>query len=209
MAGDRIPIRALVLDYGEVLCAPPSPEAVGRLADVAGVQRETLEPAYWGHRADYDRGTLDGPAYWDLVGGDLGLSLSAPQVEALVAADTALWSVLDRPMLDWAAQVAQDGLPLALLSNMVKEIGIHLRDELRLFDGFTHVAYSYELGVIKPEPEIYAHVLAALSIGPEDVLFVDDREVNVLAARALGWHAIVFRGRKSLVAELETGYVLA
>lgn len=208
MTGDPIPIRALVLDYGEVLCAPPSPEAVGRLADAAGVPRDTLEPVYWAHRADYDRGTVDGPAYWSLVGGDLGLSLSAPQVEALVAADTEMWTVLDRSMLDWAAQVARSGLPLALLSNMAREIGTHLRDELRLFDGFAHVAYSFELGSIKPEPAIYAHVLAALSVAAEDVLFVDDREVNVVAARELGWNAIVFRGRESLLAELASGYAL-
>jgi putative hydrolase of the HAD superfamily len=208
MTTEPVEIRALVLDYGEVLCASPTDEAVERLAKAAGTSRADLEPAYWAHRAAYDRGVVDGPGFWALVAGDLGTTFAPAQMDRLVAADTQAWTVLDPEMLDWAAGVVAAGVPVALLSNMVPEIGAHLRDELRLFDAFAHVAYSCELGVIKPEPAIYAHVLDVLSLGPEDVLFVDDREANVSAARELGWHAIEFRGRDPLMAAIAAGYSL-
>jgi putative hydrolase of the HAD superfamily len=202
----RTPLRALVLDYGEVLCAPPTVESFAPLVEIAGVPHAVFEPVYWASRSAYDRGDVDGVGYWALVGRDLGVSFDADQRARLIAADTEVWTVLDEAMLSWASEVGAAGVPLALLSNMVREIGIHLRDELHLFDGFAHVAYSYEVGAIKPDPEIYAHVLAALELEPPDVLFVDDREANVVAARALGWNAHLFRGRDGLLSELDERY---
>jgi putative hydrolase of the HAD superfamily len=91
---------------------------------------------------------------------------------------------------------------------MVKEIGAHLRDTMGLFRHFTHVTYSCELHVVKPEPAIYHHVLRGLAAAPHEALFVDDRLPNIEAARALGLHAHLYRGREGLVGEVEERYEL-
>ncbi len=74
-------------------------------------------------------------------------------------------------------------------------------DFLPLMDGGL---FSYEVKQIKPEPEIFASLLARYpSIRPEESVFFDDVAKNVEAARRLGFHGIVFRDLKQAMAELE------
>lgn len=53
---------------------------------------------------------------------------------------------------------------------------------------------SAHLGVVKPDPAIYAHVEDGLGTAPDRLLFVDDRPENVAAATARGWSGHVFDG---------------
>jgi putative hydrolase of the HAD superfamily len=59
----------------------------------------------------------------------------------------------------------------------------------------------------KPEAAIYQHVVKELGIGAEEALFVDDKLVNIEAARALGMKAIQLWSVAKLRADLVTaGY---
>ena len=55
-----------------------------------------------------------------------------------------------------------------------------------------NVFVSYELGLLKPNQEIYKKVLQTLNIEPEEAVFIDDKPRNVEAAESLGIHGIVF-----------------
>lgn len=59
---------------------------------------------------------------------------------------------------------------------------------------FDHVFLSFELGRCKPDPLVFGDVLARLSVDPDRVLFLDDNERNVVAARAAGMRSEVARG---------------
>ncbi len=48
---------------------------------------------------------------------------------------------------------------------------------------------SYELGMTKPDAEIFEHVVEDLGVAPGAVLFLDDNQMNVNAARAVGMQA--------------------
>ena len=55
---------------------------------------------------------------------------------------------------------------------------------------FLRTFYSHEMGMIKPNPDIFQHVLNVANIDPETCLFVDDIEENVLAAKNLGFKVL-------------------
>ncbi len=61
---------------------------------------------------------------------------------------------------------------------------------------------SYEVGARKPEARYYERVLARTGLAPHELLFVDDREENVDAARTLGLPAVLFTGADALRREL-------
>ena len=67
-----------------------------------------------------------------------------------------------------------------------------------LIGRFERVLASCHLGVRKPEPAFYEQLLAELGADPGDVLFVDDREVNVEGAREVGLRAHRFAGAADL-----------
>lgn len=57
---------------------------------------------------------------------------------------------------------------------------------------FRVVIESCKIGLIKPEKEIYEHARKLTGVAHENILFIDDLEINISAARKLGWQGIVF-----------------
>lgn len=51
---------------------------------------------------------------------------------------------------------------------------------------------SGPMGIEKPDPRYFQHISDALAVAPDQIFFVDDREDNVMAARAMGWKAFHF-----------------
>ncbi|MFI7533112.1 HAD family hydrolase [Streptosporangium sp. NPDC049376] len=68
---------------------------------------------------------------------------------------------------------------------------------------FDAVVISGEVGMRKPEPGIFEHALGALNLTGPECVFVDDAEVNVAAARALGIVGLHHRDPEPTIAELE------
>jgi HAD superfamily hydrolase (TIGR01509 family) len=80
-------------------------------------------------------------------------------------------------------------VPLYILSNTNVA---HIRYAVAQFPVlalFQKILTSYDLGARKPEPEIYRRMLGAIQRRPNEILFIDDRQDNVLAARAVGLQA--------------------
>ena len=79
----------------------------------------------------------------------------------------------------------RSGLPVALLSNGTTRLrrDLHVLD---LLDEFDVVFNTAEIGIAKPEPEVFRHVCAELSVDPTRAAFVDDLEANVAGAASIG-----------------------
>jgi len=198
-----VALRAVILDYGGVLCGPQPAADRARIERLAGAGGERLWTTYWAWRPPYDRGELEGTAYWAAVAGDLGRSLAPEVLEQLVEADTLSWTHLDPSMVAWARALGTAGVRTGLLSNAPPELRDHILDHFGWTAGFDQLTFSCDVGQAKPAPGIYRHCLAGLGVAAEEALFVDDRPANVQAARRLGMTAVRFTGVAALVAELD------
>ncbi len=196
-------LRAVIFDYGLVLSGPAEPAARARMLEITGLTPEMFDTYYWKHRLDYDRGTLNGRTYWQVVARDTGLSLTQEQIGALIEQDVLLWSSINPVMLDWVVRVRASGMKVAILSNMGEDLLAHMRKNFGWLDDFHHLTWSCELDMIKPEPAIYRHTIEKLEVKPEEALFLDDKIENVEGARQAGLHAILFRNPESLQDDLK------
>ena len=70
------------------------------------------------------------------------------------------------------------------------------------YDLFDAVYASNKMGVCKPHPEFYQHILNAEGMRPQDTIFIDDAEMNVRAAEKLGIRSILFRDTDRLRSEI-------
>ena len=86
---------------------------------------------------------------------------------------------------------------VALLSNATDRLRSDLR-ALSLEDEFDAIFSSAELGVAKPDPEVFRRVCAALGLAPEQCLFIDDSAGHVAAAAAVGLRAHRYRSAAEL-----------
>ena len=74
-----------------------------------------------------------------------------------------------------------------------------IRDVKELFH---HVYYSCEIGLRKPDPKIFQHVLSQQNLLPKHTLFIDDNIENIAAARNVGLQTIHLTEQKKLADEL-------
>jgi putative hydrolase of the HAD superfamily len=95
-------------------------------------------------------------------------------------------------------------VPVACLSNTNRvhwEAGASQWPLLSLFD---RAFLSFELGLVKPDREIFEHVVEELGVPAGQVLFLDDNEINVVAAREVGIRAARAAGVEQARAVLQS-----
>lgn len=81
-------------------------------------------------------------------------------------------------------------------------------DHYNFLKNFDKLFLSYEIGHVKPEEEIYRFVLDSIKLNPAEVLYIDDIEEYVVAAKNLGWNAVQFKSNEKLIEDLKNFNVI-
>lgn len=173
------------------------------MKEITGFNEEMLHHGYWKFRHAYDRGDLNGLAYWEQVAASAGTVFTPEQVAGLMEADVDLWTRLNTPMLDWAQKLQRAGVRTGILSNIGDAMTDGLLKKFEWLCDFHHCTWSYRLRLAKPEEEIYRAAAASLETAPEKILFIDDKAENIEAAQKAGMQAIQYSGHDAFEREME------
>jgi putative hydrolase of the HAD superfamily len=192
----RDPARALLIDFDGVLRRwDPAPMIAVEL-------RYGLTPA----------ALLETSMSWDIyrpaMAGELTdaewmkqvadrLPLPADEAAAAVAEWQAYRGEVDPEALAFVREVRAGGRPVGLATNATDRLAGDL-ETLGLTDEFDTIINSSELSVHKPAPEFFQQACVAIRTLPKHVLFVDDDNRAVLAARAAGLSAYRWTGPQHL-----------
>jgi epoxide hydrolase-like predicted phosphatase len=186
--GDR---HGLILDYGGVLTTSPFPSfeafcaAEGLPADAVRARFRDDENAR-ALLARLETGKLSSPDFEVAFAAQLGVS-SEDLLQRMFGGMEA-----DEAMIDGIRAIRGGGVRLAILSNSVGNAAVYGRALLaELFDT---VVISSEVGLRKPEPEIYELAAERLGLAPAQCVYVDDLPPNLKPARTLGMATVLHRG---------------
>jgi putative hydrolase of the HAD superfamily len=201
--GISITGRVVVFDYGEVISRSPSDRDRADLVAVAAVADEAFWPPYWRHRDGLDQGTISIREYWKLVAGDLEADWSESRIQELWVADYTGWLSIEPAVFDILSDLHSGGTRIALLSNAGFDFASPFRfSPMARF--FERVFVSAELGLIKPDPEIYLEIARELGITPAEMVFIDNKQVNIAGAETLGVTGHHFTSASGLRSFLES-----
>ena len=188
-----LPGRTVIFDYGEVISFSQSPADRAAIEQLAGVADDARKfwRAYSDHRDGLDQGGAGVAAYWQAVADDIGAAWDEARVHELWVADFRSWLSVNPAVIEVLADLRAGATRLALLSNAGPDYGSYFRHgPLGVF--FEACYVSGELGLLKPYPEIYRHVLDGLSVTPAEAVFIDNRASNIAGAEAIGITGHVF-----------------
>jgi putative hydrolase of the HAD superfamily len=185
-------LRAVIFDYGMVLTGQPSAEAHDAMLRITGLSHDQFEAIYWADRHAYDEGKLTGLQFWKNFVRDTKLNLDATAIDDLNLWDARMWTTQNPAMLAWQLQLKQRGIRTAILSNMGDTVLANIEREFDWLPRFDVLVWSFQHKMAKPDPAIYHLALDQLGTRPEETLFIDDRQANIDAARALGLIGIQF-----------------
>ena len=153
---------------------------------LTGVTPERFEELYWADRHAYDEGKLSGVTFWQKFARDSGLKLGPEQIDELNQLDARMWTTQNPAMVAWQQRLKAAGLRTGILSNMGDTVLASIEREYAWLADFDVRVWSFQLGIAKPDPAIYRYILGKLGTRPEETLFIDDKRVNIDAARAMG-----------------------
>lgn len=177
--------RAVILDYGGVICFHPTEQQIAEAARACGLTTADFLHAFWKHRIGYDAGQ-DPYEYWRAVATTAGRVFDDALIAQMIEREIDFWLHFDDRVLAWTRELRASGMRIGILSNLPRPLGTHLRADANFMGHFDHATLSFELGVVKPQREIYEHAVRGLNVAPGDALFLDDRQENVDGARAEG-----------------------
>lgn len=95
-------------------------------------------------------------------------------------------------LIDFLKTVVLRGLKVWCLSNDLLEWSVKLRARYGLEAYFNGFVISGDVGVRKPDPAIFKHLLQRLDASPRDAVFVDDQRKNLDVAAQLGLGTVLF-----------------
>lgn len=103
-----------------------------------------------------------------------------------------------RDTVQFLDEVKQQGFKVYLLSNIGEDSYRYCVENFSFFDNIDGGVYSYQEKLIKPEERLYECLLNKYQLLPGECIFIDDSTKNVLQARIMGIHAIVFNDFKQV-----------
>jgi len=106
----------------------------------------------------------------------------------------------DKDILDLIKRLKERCSVVCLTNTETEVADLNRKDGL--FDYFDKAFVSTEMGLRKPNPEIYSKVLNDLNCKPEETIFIDDKSENVKTAKRLGINGIVYENIEQLKKEL-------
>ncbi len=192
--------KVVFFDFGGVFTLSPF-SAIGDMAAERGATPEQLMQIVFGdygedgdhpwHKLERGEITLEDArlAIQEHGRAQHGLAIDLYELFAAMPRDGGL----RHELVERVSQIRDAGLQTAIITNNVKEFSEGWRSLLPVDELFDRVFDSCELGIRKPNADIYRHALDAMQVRPEQALFLDDFQANVDSARALGIDCIWVR----------------
>ena len=109
--------------------------------------------------------------------------------------------------IKWTREIIEElknkGYKMGLLSVHAKEWVEYLEKKFDYHKLFHSTMYSFDIGILKPDKRSYLLIMEKLKSKPEECLFIDDSEKNIIAAEELGINVVHFKNPEQLKKELE------
>jgi putative hydrolase of the HAD superfamily len=199
MTNNERPIRALILDLGNVLIHHDNDRLYRELAAASAREPAAVLEALSGSDIGRLINTTDGPPslVYDAIAPAIGFRGSSADFSAI-------WNGIFTPYEAMAPviEALRGRARLLVLSNTNAMHMDYIRGQLPLLDAFDNVLTSYELGLMKPDAAIYRAALDVARVAPNEAAFFDDVLGHVEGARAVGIHGFLFTDAHRFVGDL-------
>ncbi|ODS82830.1 MAG: haloacid dehalogenase [Cytophagaceae bacterium SCN 52-12] len=189
-------IKNIIFDLGDVILNIDIPKTVRAFAELSGHSDQHLHRVFIENELfrKFETGSLSEEGFRNLV----REILEMPDL-----ADTDIDNAWNALLLDippariGLLEKLADRYQLYLLSNTSSIHITKVNQILHTTSGiedlrhlFKKLYFSYEMGIMKPDPQIYLNVLEDAGIEAAQTLFLDDNQANIEAAGKLGINII-------------------
>jgi len=189
-------IRGVIFDFGNVICSFDVGIFLAKLHEGSGLDVGTLRDRIYGSglHSRYERGDISSEEFHREVVRRIGMDIP---VDELAERFSDIFTPLESTQ--GLIRALKGRFRLGLLSNTNEWHFLRHIRKVPVFPLFDAVTLSFEVGALKPEPEIYLDALRKLSLPPEECVFIDDIGKYAEGAAALGIRGIHYTNHADLL----------
>lgn len=191
-------IKTIIFDFGGIISenADSWNTMYKRIPERTNLTTEELDEIWKENWIEVSIGKKDLTDILDIFVGRSKNKITTKELLEIYSSDTKL----DEDVLEVIRELKNKGFRVIILSNESR-VGEKIR--LGKIEKFVDKIYSSSsIGLRKPDPQIFNHILSKENLERGETLFIDDKDRNIIAAEALGIKGIVYRNIQQLKEDL-------
>jgi glucose-1-phosphatase len=192
------PKKNILLDIGGVLLDLHFDRAAEKLKSFTGHRTDSVIEMIQGQeKFRLDAGTISTEEFHQEITRRLNIEITFDQF-------TDMWCDVfsENSAMSSLVGILSQTHNLVLASNTDSLHFNHIIENYPFIRGIRHRALSYEMGVVKPDPEFFFRILRQFRLRPQETLLIDDSSDNVIAAERVGISGIIFHDYEILIDQL-------
>lgn len=196
-------IKALIFDLGNVIVNLNMRDFYKKILPVSDNKEINIYKDLWEPIEKFDKGLFSKENfYWEAK---KRFQFQDVGKEEFFNMFNSIFDSLNYKLLDFIKKIKQDKKynVFALSNTNPLHVEFLAKNIIDFREHFNQVFYSYELGMIKPDPKIFLYVLEHINYKPSECIFIDDNRKNVKVAEQIGMIGILFRNETKFIEEIK------
>ena len=193
-------ICCVLFDLGGVILNWNDSWFIQEVGDEFQLQKEKLSEEFHKNLPDISTGRINEKEFWYNIRNKLEsqklMNLNVSLLDKIFRKRVSL----NNSIISLSRNLSQKGVTVGILSN-TERVTYSVVEDLFSLNHFKYKFLSYEIGHLKPDPEIYNHVIDNIPFPKEELFFIDDLKSNVESARSAGIDSVQYFDYDELVKE--------
>ena len=195
-------ISCVLFDLGGVIVNWHNSWLIQDVSDEFQLQKEKLSKEYYKNLPKIATGKINEKELWNIIGKELESKKLMNLNESLLDRIFQKHCSLNNSMINLSKELSQKGTTVGILSN-TEPASYSVIEKLTSLDHFEYKFLSYNIGYLKPNQEIYRHVIDNVPFLKEELFFIDDLKTNVESARVEGIDSVQYTDHSELLKECQ------
>jgi len=195
-----VSVSCVLFDLGGVIVNWDISWLIQEISNEFQLSEKRLSEEFNKNIPNISSGKIDEKNLWYSIGKELQSSKLMNLDESLLDKNFRKRVSLNDSLVSLTKKLSEKGITVGILSN-TEQVTFSVVRELLPLDHFKYKFLSYEIGLIKPNPEIYKYVIDNISFQKEELFFIDDLKENVESARIAGIDSVQFFDYEQLLKE--------
>lgn len=191
-------IKAIIFDWGGVLIESPLQGIISFCANYLKVDEKKLIRISQKYKQDFQSDKISEKEFWNRI--CLNFGIQKPPTHSLWKDAFTASYVEKKDVFNIVTKLKKNGYKVGVLSNTEKPaVNFFYEQNYNFFDA---IVFSCNVGVRKPYSRIYKIMLKKLNVQPQEAVVIDDKKENIVGAKNVGMHAILFINKNELLKKL-------
>lgn len=190
-------IKAIFFDLCGVIITLGDKEFCNELSKRVNVKFQTILAVFYKYLSENETGRINEDEFYGKMFDELGITFNIEETKKIRTSFR-----IEIPEMKELVNNLKKNYLVGFISNDAKEMAARCDQKFKLNKLFNVGFLAYQVGARKDSPKLFLSILEQVNLKPNECVFLDDKEKNLLEAEKLGINTIIFQNKSQLIDNL-------